>query len=79
VFYQRIVPSVPENKRGDENYEYKKKNFGDSIERLAGVDKFLDHLLIVYIFFLAYINGEESTHQWFRTYFYNQKMGRSCG
>tara|TARA_B100000405_G_scaffold8789_1_gene7677 strand:- start:12057 stop:12224 length:168 start_codon:yes stop_codon:yes gene_type:complete len=51
VFYQRIVPSVPENKRGDENYEYKKKNFGDSIERLAGVDKFLDHLLIVYIFF----------------------------
>jgi hypothetical protein len=65
MLYQGIVPSVPENKRGDENYEYKKKNFGDRIERFARVNKFLNHLLSVYIFFLAYINGEESAHQWF--------------
>tara|TARA_B100000768_G_scaffold44485_1_gene43247 strand:+ start:985 stop:1182 length:198 start_codon:yes stop_codon:yes gene_type:complete len=65
MLYQGIVPSVPENKRGDENYEYKKKNFGDRIERFARVNKFLNHLLSVYIFFLAYINGEESTRQWF--------------
>jgi len=51
MLYQGIVPSVPENKRGDENYEYKKKNFGDRIERFARVNKFLDHLLSVYIFF----------------------------
>jgi len=51
VLHQGVVPSVPENKRGDENYEYKKKNFGDRIERFARVNKFLDHLLSVYIFF----------------------------
>jgi hypothetical protein len=65
MLHQRIVPSVPENKRRDENYEYKKKNFGDRIEGFARVHKFLNHLLSMYIFFLAYINGEESTQQWF--------------